>query len=66
MPQMLLGWTAGIAFVYAGLFGTGSLIYGRTAPALVWGALFVASGMTLMRVIPRMFTGEPASAATRP
>jgi Na+/proline symporter len=66
IPQMLLGWTAGITFVYAGLFGTGSLIYGRTVPTLVWGALFVASGMTLLRVIPRMFTGAPASAATRP
>src|SRR5205823_253277 len=29
MPQMLLGWTAGVTFVYAGLFGTGSAIYRR-------------------------------------
>jgi glucose-1-phosphate thymidylyltransferase len=73
-PQMLLGWTAGITFVYAGLFGAGSVIYGRTATAIVWIVLFVASGLVLVRVIPRLFSaeeplvgGETSSvAATRP
>src|SRR6185312_3252609 len=27
LPQMMLGWTAGVVFVYAGLFGTGSVVY---------------------------------------
>ncbi|HMA23990.1 MAG TPA: sugar phosphate nucleotidyltransferase, partial [Gemmatimonadaceae bacterium] len=57
-PQMLLGWTAGITFVYAGLFGAGSVIYGRTATAIVWIVLFVASGLVLVRVIPRLFSAE--------
>jgi dTDP-glucose pyrophosphorylase len=57
-PQMLLGWTAGITFVYAGLFGTGSVIYGRTGVAIVWIVLFVVSGVVLARVIPRLFSGE--------
>ena len=37
---MLLGWTAGVMFVYAGLFGTGSLIYGRHFQASIWFVLF--------------------------
>ena len=53
VPQMLLGWTAGVTFVYAGLFGTGNFIYGHTANAIVCVALFVASGVALIRLIPR-------------
>src|SRR6185437_14951173 len=53
IPQMLLGWTAGVTFVYAGLFGTGNFIYGHTANAIVCVALFVASGVALIRLIPR-------------
>jgi glucose-1-phosphate thymidylyltransferase len=72
--QMLLGWTAGITFVYAGLFGTGSVIYGRTGPAVVWIVAFIVSGAVLVRVIPRLFSGEAplaggetsSTAATRP
>jgi SSS family solute:Na+ symporter len=47
----LLGWTAGVTFVYAGLFGTGSFIYGRVVPGLVCVALFVASGAVLIAVL---------------
>ena len=47
LPQMLLGWTAGVTFVYAGLFGTGTLIYGRTTQAMVWIVVFVVSGVVL-------------------
>ncbi|HEU4786640.1 MAG TPA: sodium:solute symporter family protein, partial [Gemmatimonadaceae bacterium] len=61
-PQMLLGWTAGVTFVYAGLFGAGSIIYGRTVAAIVWGVLFVASGLVLVRVIPQLFGGGVATA----
>jgi Na+/proline symporter/dTDP-glucose pyrophosphorylase len=73
-PHMLLGWTAGVTFVYAGLFGTGSVIYGRTAAAIAWIVLFVASGIVLIRLIPRLFSADVAltggetssSAASRP
>jgi glucose-1-phosphate thymidylyltransferase len=57
-PQMLLGWTAGVTFVYAGLFGTGSVIYGRTTAAAIWIALFVVSGVVLIRLIPRLFSAD--------
>ena len=58
VPDMLLGWTAGVAFVYAGLFGTGSLIYGRVLAGVVWGIVFVASGTVLVKIIPRLFSSE--------
>ncbi|MDQ6886046.1 MAG: sugar phosphate nucleotidyltransferase [Gemmatimonadota bacterium] len=58
LPQMLLGWTAGVTFVYAGLFGTGSFIYGRVVQGSVWLMLFVASGAVLLRVLTRLWAGE--------
>jgi Na+/proline symporter len=56
LPQALLGWVAGVAFVYAALFGAGSFIYGRTVHGLVWLAIFVVSGVALLRIVPRMWT----------
>ncbi len=59
LPQALLGWMLGIAFVYAALFGTGSFLYGRTPQALVWLAVFVVSGLGLLRLVPRLWgSGE--------
>jgi SSS family solute:Na+ symporter len=51
LPAALLGWVLGCTFVYAALFGTGSFLYGRNAQALVWLALFLASGYGLLRVM---------------
>lgn len=55
LAQSLLGWVLGIAFVYSALFGTGSFLYGRTGPAVMWGAIFVVSGVWLLRLVPRMW-----------
>jgi Na+/proline symporter len=51
----MLGWVLGIAFVYAALFGTGSFLYGRTPQGLAWLAVFVASGVGLFRLMPRLW-----------
>ncbi|HMI56070.1 MAG TPA: sugar phosphate nucleotidyltransferase [Gemmatimonadaceae bacterium] len=59
LPQMLLGWTAGVMFVYAGLFGTGSLIYGRISQSILWAVLFVVSGVVLLRVVMRVWSSAP-------
>jgi Na+/proline symporter/dTDP-glucose pyrophosphorylase len=59
LPQMMLGWTAGVMFVYAGLFGTGSLIYGRISQSILWAVAFVISGVVLLRVVMRVWAGEP-------
>jgi dTDP-glucose pyrophosphorylase len=58
LPQMMLGWTSGVMFVYAGLFGTGSLIYGRTLQASIWFAAFVLSGIVLWQVVRRIWTAD--------
>jgi Na+/proline symporter/dTDP-glucose pyrophosphorylase len=58
LPQMMLGWTAGVMFVYAGLFGTGSLIYGRISQTILWAALFVVSGVVLLRVVMRVWSSD--------
>ena len=55
LAQSLLGWVLGIAFVYAALFGTGSFLYGRTSQAVVWLVIFVASGLGLLRLVPRLW-----------
>jgi solute:Na+ symporter, SSS family len=55
MSQSLLGWVLGIAFVYAALFGTGSILYGRTAQATVWLTVFAISGVGLARLVSRMW-----------
>ncbi len=58
LPQGLLGWILGCVFVYAALFGAGSVLYGRTSLAAVWIALFVASGAGLARLLPRLWSGS--------
>ena len=49
--QALIGWVCGCLFVYAALFGTGSLLYGRMPQFYAWLALFVASGVGMWRVL---------------
>ena len=57
LPQAFLGWILGCVFVYAALFGAGSVLYGRTALATFWIILFVASGAGLVRLLPRLWSG---------
>ncbi|MFI5239193.1 MAG: sugar phosphate nucleotidyltransferase, partial [Gemmatimonadales bacterium] len=64
LPQMMLGWTSGVMFVYAGLFGTGSLIYGRTLQASIWLVAFLISGFVLMQVVRRIWAVEETVQST--
>ena len=57
LAQSLLGWVLGCVFVYAALFGTGSFLYGRMGPALVWLAAFLVSGFGLLRLVPKLWAG---------
>jgi SSS family solute:Na+ symporter len=57
LPQSLLAWVMGCAFVYAALFGVGSALYGRMPQAVVWAVVFVVSGAGLARMLPRMWRG---------
>jgi len=58
LPQALLGWVLGCVFVYAALFGAGSVLYGRAGLAAAWVALFVASGIGLARLLPGLWAGS--------
>lgn len=60
MTVSLTGWVAGCAFVYSALFGAGSLLYGRTGPAILWACVFVLSGGTLLWVLRRLWSESPA------
>src|SRR6476620_9219978 len=51
MSQALLGWVLGCTFVYAALFGVGSLLYDRMPQFWVWLAVCIASGIALARVL---------------
>jgi hypothetical protein len=52
----LVGWILGCTFVYAALFGTGSFLYGRMGAGIAWLIAFVASGVGLLRVMPRLWS----------
>jgi hypothetical protein len=49
-----LAWFFGCVAVYAALFATGYLLYGRLEIGLVCGAIAVISAYALKRVIPRV------------
>jgi Na+/proline symporter len=57
LPMAFLGWVLGCTAVYSALFGTGSLLYGRTTQGLVFVAVFVASSWWLARLLPAMWGG---------
>jgi solute:Na+ symporter, SSS family len=49
-----LAWFLGCLFVYATLFATGYLLYGRLAIGLVCGAVAIAAAFGLWRAIPQV------------
>jgi Na+/proline symporter len=51
----LLGWVCGCAFIYSALFGVGSYLYGRTSLAIFWTVVFVVTGVSLLRLMPRIW-----------
>ena len=51
----------GCLMVYGALFGTGSLIYGHTTTAAFWITVFVVSAGVLLRIVPKMWSGDSAT-----
>lgn len=58
LPQALLGWVLGLAFVYGALFGVGSMLFGHSAIGATWLAVAAISGFGLMRLLPRLWAGS--------
>jgi Na+/proline symporter len=57
IPLSLVGWVAGCAVVWSGLFTVGNFLYGRMTAALVLLAVFVGAGLVLLAVIQRLWSG---------
>jgi solute:Na+ symporter, SSS family len=55
--QALLGWSAGVAFVYSALFGVGAVLHAAWPQALAWLVVFAVSGVVLRRTLRSMFAG---------
>jgi solute:Na+ symporter, SSS family len=60
LPLSLAGWVLGCTFVYAALFGSGSLLYGYTTQAIVWLVILVVTGIGLARILPRIWQNTEA------
>lgn len=58
---MILGWTSGIALVYAGLFGAGFVIYGKTFEATVCAGIFLVAAVGTVRALKSLRTEGNAS-----
>jgi len=56
IPLSLLGWLAGCAVVWSGLFTLGNFLYGRTTTALALLAVFIGGGLVLLAVIRRLWS----------
>jgi Na+/proline symporter len=61
IAQSLLGWVLGCLVVYAALFGAGSFLYGRVAQGVMWSAIFVVTGVGLIRLVPALWRASPGS-----
>lgn len=61
IAHSFLGWVLGCVFIYAALFGSGSLLYGRWAQAVVWIVLFIVSGAGLAWLLPRLWVGSASA-----
>lgn len=55
IPLALLGWAAGCAVIWAGLFTVGNFLYGRLGMACLLMGVFVGAGLTLIYVIKHLW-----------
>jgi solute:Na+ symporter, SSS family len=56
IPLALVGWVTGCAMIWSSLFTVGNFLYGRYDYALALGAVFVVSGIMLLKVINKLWT----------
>ncbi|HEU4996747.1 MAG TPA: sodium:solute symporter family protein [Gemmatimonadaceae bacterium] len=63
LPQAMLGWVLGCAFVYSALFGAGSLVYGRWSQLALWLVVFIVSGLGVRQILRGFWANETAAPA---
>jgi Na+/proline symporter len=54
LPQSLLGWSLGCAFIYGALFAMGNLLFGRPGQGALCAAVAIGAGWGLFRVLSAM------------
>jgi SSS family solute:Na+ symporter len=55
IPLAMVGWVAGVAVIWSGLFTVGNFLYGRMGYGLALLTVLVASGLALIGVIRRLW-----------
>lgn len=58
IPLALVGWVAGCAVIWSSLFTVGNFLYGRTSYTIGLAAVFVVTGLVLLRVINRLWASK--------
>jgi SSS family solute:Na+ symporter len=59
IPLALIGWGSGVATIWSALFTVGNVLYGRWAYAGGLFAIFLVSGLILVRVVNRLWQKGP-------
>jgi SSS family solute:Na+ symporter len=59
IPLALIGWGSGVATIWSALFTVGNVLYGRWAYAGGLFAIFLVSGLILLRVVNRLWQKGP-------
>ncbi len=55
IPLGLLGWVSGCVVIWSSLFTVGNFLYGRIGYAIFLLAVFIGSGLVLLRVIKKLW-----------
>jgi hypothetical protein len=58
IPMALLGWVAGCTLVWSALFTIGNYLYGRNGTGTVLLVITVVSGLTVIRVVRTLWSGD--------
>jgi hypothetical protein len=64
-PLALVGWTSGVAVIWSSLFTVGNVLYGRWNYAGILFAVFVVSGLILIKVVNTLWENGKAAAPGR-
>ena len=58
IPLGLIGWVSGCTVIWSSLFTVGNFLYGRTSYALGLLAVFIVSGLVLLKVVNIMWSDK--------
>jgi hypothetical protein len=64
IPLALLGWVAGCTAIWSSLFAVGNFLYGRIGYGVALTIVFAVSGLVVMTIVRRLWTGAGQTAAT--